>query len=87
MNFTLQDSNVSINKVGEITKENGIQKVPVDFTIGSENVTLDILVKNEDYINQNDFENFYIKNKEVIEKSLTDYFTENQTYKETIISF
>lgn len=82
MTFTLQENKVSINKVGDITKEDGIQRVPVEFTIGSETVTLDVLVKNEDYIDQNNFEDFYMKNKEVVEKRLTDYFTENQTYKE-----
>lgn len=82
MKFTIQDTEFTILSVGQPYNEEGFVKQPVTFSYKGGEVTRDILISADEAGASTSAEDFYLKNREGIEKSLIDYLSENNIYSE-----
>ena len=81
MKIKVQENEVSIVKLGASTENNGVYKRNVTFEMNGQQFDREILLTpngtGDDYENA---ENFYAMNKETVDASLTEYFSENHNY-------
>ena len=81
MKILLQENEVSIVKLGDSKENNGVHTRNVTFEMNGKQFDREILLTpngtGEDY---EDFNNFYAMNRETVDASLIEYFSENHDY-------
>lgn len=81
MKIKLQENEVSIVKLGDSKENNGVYTRTVTFEMNGRQFDREILLTpNGTGADYEDFNNFYAMNKETVDASLTEYFSENHTY-------